>query len=141
MTVLCLADGKLCEAKEVEIPAGETAGVSFTLPEGTLKAEVQIREEDAIPADNRAETAVLRSKVRTVALTGDNLFLESALQVRQDLRVVRTDEESLAQTEADLYIYGSSPLIFSRDPSQTVFTWPEEEQPASRMAAAARTGR
>ena len=128
VTVLCLADGKLCEAKEVEIPAGETAGVSFTLPEGTLKAEVQIREEDAIPADNRAETAVLRSKVRTVALTGDNLFLESALQVRQDLRVVRTDEESLAQTEADLYIYGSSPLIFSRDPSQTVFTWPEEEQ-------------
>jgi len=131
VTVLCLADGKLCEAKEVEIPAGETAGVTFTLPEGAVKAEVQIREADALPADNRAETAVLRSKVRTVALTGDNLFLESALQVRPDLRVIRTDEESLLQTQADLYIYGASPLIFSRDPAQTVFTWPEEDQNAS----------
>ena len=131
VTVLCLADGELCEAKEVELPAGETVGVSFTLPEGAMKAEVQIRDQDALPADNRAEAPVLRSKVRTVALTGDNLFLENALQVRPDLRVIRTDEESLLQTRADLYIYGSSPLIFSRDPSQTAFTWPEEDQPAA----------
>ncbi len=128
VTVSCEADGKLCEAKEVEIPAGETAGVVFSIPDGTVKAEVRIRETDALTADNRAETPVYRSRVRTVALTGDNLFLESALQVRSDLRVVRTEEENLTETEADLYIYGTSPLIFSLDPAQTAFSWPEEDQ-------------
>ena len=122
VTVSCRADGKLCEAKEVEIP------------EGAMKVEVQIREADALPADNRAEAPVYRSAVRTVALTGDNLFLESALQVRPDLRVLRTGEEAPADTDADLYIYGTSPLIFSRDPAQTSFTWPEEEQEAGTLS-------
>ena len=128
VTVSCEADGRLCEAKEVQIPAEETAGVSFSIPEGTAKVTVRIREADALMADNQAEAPVYRSTVRTVALTGDNLFLESALLVRPDLRVVRTDEETPAGTEADLYIYGTGPLIFSRDPSQTVFSWPEEDR-------------
>ena len=127
VTVSCEADGKLCEAKEVEIPAGETAGVTFSIPAEAVKAEVRIRETDALAADNRAEAPVLHSTERTVALTGDNLFLENALQVRPDLRVIRAGEETPAETEADLYIYGTSPLIFSRDPSRTVFTWPEED--------------
>ena len=134
VTVSCWADGKLCEAKEVEIPAGETSGVIFGIPDGAVKVEVQIREADALPADNRAEAPVYRSTVRTVALTGDNLFLESALQVRPDLRVLRTGEEAPADTDADLYIYGTSPLIFSRDPAQTDFTWPEEEQEVGTLS-------
>ena len=139
LTVSCEADGRLCEAKEVEIPAGETAGVAFSVPEGAVKVEVRIREKDALETDNRAEAPVLHSTVRTVALTGDNLFLESALQVRQDLRVIRTGEETLAETEADLYIYGTSPLIFSRDPSQTAFSWTEEDREASDTLSAENT--
>ena len=136
ITVACEADGKLCEAKETEIPAGETAGVLFTIPENAAKVVVYIREPDALMADNRAEAPVERSTVRTVALTGDNLFLESALKVREDLRVVRTSEEAPAETEADLYIYGTSPLLFSRDPSKTAFTWSEEEkEPAGSLTA------
>ena len=131
LTVSCEADGKLCGAKEVPIPAGETAGVSFAIPEGAVKVEVRIREADALAEDNRAEAPVYRSAVRTVALTGDNRFLESALQVRPDLRVVRAEEGSLADTQADLYIYGTSPLIFSLDPAQTAFRWPEEEREAA----------
>ena len=136
LTVSCEADGRLCEAKEVEIPAGETAGVAFSVPEGAVKVEVRIREKDALETDNRAEAPVLHSTVRTVALTGDNLFLESALQVRQDLRVIRTSEETLAETEADLYIYGDSPLFFSRDPSQTAFSWTAEDREASGALSA-----
>ena len=134
ITVSCQADGRLCEAKEVEIPAGETAGVIFEIPEGAVKVEVRIRESDALAADNRAEAPVYRNAVRTVALTGDNLFLESALQVRPDLRVVRTGEETLADTNADLYIYGTSPLIFSLDPAQTAFTWTEEDREAGALS-------
>ena len=137
LTVSCEADGRLCEAKEIRIPAGETAGVIFAVPEGTVKAEVQIREKDALAADNRAEAAVIRNRIRTVALTGDNLFLESALQVRKDLRVVRTSAEAPAETEADLYVWGTAPLIFSRDPSRTAFTWAGEEQEASGALTAA----
>ena len=130
LTVSCEADGKIYDAKEIEIPAGETAGVIFAVPEGAAAVAVQIRETDALAADNRAEAPVLHSTARTVALTGDNLFLESALQVRPDLRVVRTDGDTPAETKADLYIYGTSPLIFTRDPSRTDFAWPEEEQEA-----------
>ena len=137
LTVACEADGQVCDAKEIQIPAGETAGVIFTLPEGTVKAGVRIREADALEADNRAETAVKRSRTRTVALTGDNLFLESALQVRKDLRVVRTSAEAPAETEADLYVWGTAPLIFSRDPSRTAFSWSEEAKEASGALTAA----
>ena len=128
LTVSCEADGKLCEAKEIEIPAGETAGVSFTIPEGASVVEVKIREADALAADNSGRTPVWRSTVRTVALTGDNLFLESALQVRKDLRVVRTKEDAPAETEADLYIYGTAPLIFTKNPAETAFTWADEKE-------------
>ena len=130
VTVICEADGQLCEAKEVEIPAGETAGVIFAIPRDASVAEVRIREADALAADNTAQAAVPHSAVRTVALSGDNLFLENALQVRQDLRVIRLDPENAAQTDADLYIYGTSPVIFSRDPSRTAFAWAEEEKEA-----------
>lgn len=135
LTVSCEADGRLCEAKEIGIPAGETAGVLFSLPEGASMAEVKIREKDALAADNTARTPVRRSTARTVALTGDNLFLESALQVRPDLRVVRTSEDAPAETAADLYIYGTSPLIFTRDPSATVFMWTEEREASGTLTA------
>ena len=135
LTVSCEADGRLCEAKEITIPAGETAGVLFTLPEGASIAEVKIREKDALAADNTARVPVKRSTVRTVALTGDNLFLESALQVRPDLRVVRTTEDAPAETKADLYIYGSSPLFFTRDPYSTAFTWSEEKEANGTLSA------
>ena len=134
LTVSCEADGALCEAKEISIPAGETAGVLFSLPEGAAMAEVKIREKDALTIDDTARTPVRRSTARTVALTGDNLFLESALQIRPDLRVVRTSEEAPAETEADLYIYGTSPLFFTRDPSGTAFSWTEEKEASGTLS-------
>ena len=73
---------------------------------------------------------------KTVAVTSDSVFLESALRVRPDMTVVRTEEKALASTQADLYILGSSPLIVTRalpedgyDPQTTnfgPFSWQEE---------------
>ena len=135
LTVSCEADGQLCEAKETEIPEGETAGVLFSIPAGASLVEVRIREADALMADNSLQAPVRRSSARTVALTGDNLFLESALQIRPDLRVVRTSGEQPAETEADLYIYGSSPLFFAVDPSRTDFAWTEEHEAEGKLTA------
>lgn len=135
VTLTCRADGKLAEAKELQIPAGETAGVTFAIPEGTVLAEVTIREADALAADNRAEAAVIRPVRRTVALTDDSLFLESALSVRQDLTVVRTSGEDPAGTPADLYITGSNPVIFTLHPGETVFSWGDEKEAQGILTA------
>ena len=155
VTLVCEADGVLCGAKETEIPAGETAGVSFSIPETAKRVRVTLRERDALTADNAAETPVKQAAVRRIAVTSDSVFLESALRVRPDLTVLRTEETALASTEADLFILGSSPLILTRtlpeegwDPSATAFgpfRWAEQEtavtgSPAAEIAESALTG-
>jgi hypothetical protein len=145
VSLACEADGVLCDAKETVIPAGETAGVSFTIPEGARRVRVSLREKDALAADNTAEAAVKHAVTRTVAVTSDSVFLESALRVRPDLTVVRTEEKALAATEADLYILGTAPLIVTRtlpkegyDPEAMTFgpfSWAAEETAVSGSAA------
>ena len=127
VSLTCEADGVLCGARETEIPAGETAGISFVIPEGAQRVRVSLREKDALSADNTAEAAVKHTVSRTVAVTSDSVFLESALRVRPDLTVVRTEEKALASTEADLYILGTSPMILTR-------TLPEEGYDPAAMA-------
>ena len=137
VSLTCEADGVLCDARETEIPAGETVGVSFSIPESAQRVRVSLREKDALPADNTAEAAVKHAVERKAAVTSDSIFLESALRVRPDMTVVRTEEKALASTEADLYILGTSPLIVTRtlpeegyDPAATSFgpfSWAEED--------------
>ena len=137
VSLTCEADGVLCDAREVEIPAGETAGVSFTIPETAQHVRVSLREKDALAADNTAEAPVKHTVTKTAAVTSDSVFLESALRVRPDLTVVRTEEKALASTKADLYIFGTSPLIVTRtlpeegfDPDAAAFgpfSWDAEE--------------
>ncbi len=135
LTLTCRADGGLADAKELRIPAGETAGVTFTIPAGTLRAEAAIREADALAADNTAEAPVLRPVRRTAALTEDSLFLESALKARQDLTVIRVAGENPGETPADLYITGSDPVIFTLHPGTTEFTWAEARDAGSPLTA------
>lgn len=137
VSLTCEADGVLCGARETEITAGETAGISFTIPETAQRVRVSLREKDALAADNTADAAVKHAVARTAAVTSDSVFLESALRVRPDMRVVRTEEKALASTQADLYILGTSPLIVTTalpeegyDPTATAFgpfTWEEAE--------------
>ena len=106
---------------------------------------MRIRENDALEADNTAETAVKHAASLRVAVTEDSVFLESALKVRPDLTVMRTDAEALASTEADLYILGSDPLILTTripeegyDPAATAFgpfSWDGEAKTGESPAA------
>ncbi len=145
VTLACEADGTLCGASEITIPAGETAGASFDIPEQAQTVRVRIRETDALEADNTAETAVKHAASLRVAVTEDSVFLESALKVRPDLTVMRTDAEALASTEADLYILGKDPLILTTripeegyDPAATAFgpfSWDGEAKTGESPAA------
>ena len=113
VTAVCEADGVLCGAAEAEIPAGETAGVHFELPAGAQLVRVTLREKDALAADNTAAAAVKQTAALKAAVTEDSVFLETALRVRPDLTVLRTEAEALPSTEADLYILGSDPVILT----------------------------
>ena len=113
VSAVCEADGVLCGAAEAEIPAGETAGISFDIPAEALRVRVSLRERDALPADDAAEAAVKHTASLKAAVTEDSVFLEAALRVRPDLTVLRTEPQALASTEADLYILGSNPLVLS----------------------------
>ena len=145
VTLACEADGTLCGASEITIPAGETAGVSFDIPEETERVRVKIREKDALEADNMAEAAVKHDNGLRVAVTEDNVFLESALKVRPNLTVMRTEADALASTEADLYILGIDPLILTTrkpeegyDPAASgfgVFGWEDGETSTSAGTA------
>lgn len=146
VTLVCEADGILCDARETEIPAGETAGISFSIPETAQHIRVSLREKDALDADNAAEATAGHSVSRKAAVISDSVFLESALRVRPDLTVLRTEEAALCSTEADLYILGTSPLIITRcvpeegyDSSATAFgpfSWTEAETEAGSNAQA-----
>ncbi len=146
VSLTCEADGVLCDAREAEISAGGTCGVSFAIPEDAKRVRVSVREKDALAADNTAEAAVMHAVTRTVAVTSDSVFLESALRVRRDLTVVRTEEKALASTQADLYILGSDPLIVTRTlpekgydseaASFGPFSWETEKNVAAGSAAA-----
>ncbi len=145
VSLTCEADGVLCDAREAEIPAGETAGVRFSIPETAQRVRVSLREKDALAADNTAEAAVKHMTMRKAAVLTDSVFLESALRVRPDVTVMRTEAEALSSTEADLYILGTSPLILTRslpeegyDPAATgfgPFSWEEETETAGNAAA------
>lgn len=155
VTLTCEADGVLCGATEITIPGTEevreqsenpqvnSVGTGFDIPETARTVRVTIREKDALPADNMAETTVTRAKTLRVAVTENSVFLESALKVRPDLTVLRTEPEALPSTDADLYILGNDPVILtarnpeSFDPAQRSFgpfSWPEEKKTGTSPA-------
>jgi len=145
VSLTCEADGVLCDAREVDIPEGGTAGVRFAIPETAEHVRVSLRETDALKEDNSAEAAVKHTVARKAAVTSDSVFLESALRVRPDLTVLRTENDALASTEADLYILGTSPMIFTRtlpeggyDPEAAAFgsfSWETGEKEVSGSPA------
>ena len=155
VTLTCEADGVLCGATEITIPGTEevreqsenpqvnSVGTGFDIPETARTVRVTIREKDALPADNMAETTVTRAKPLRVAVTENSVFLESALKVRPDLTVLRTEPEALPSTDADLYILGNDPVILtarnpeSFDPARLSFgpfSWPEEKKTGTSPA-------
>lgn len=140
LTLVCYAGETVCDAKTAHIPAGETAGVSFAVPDCAY-ARVEIREADAIADDNSLYFVSKAGRNFTVALCGDtSVFLENAVKLREDVTVVRVGDEERAAAGADLYIYGPAPLIFSKDPEQTEITAGEPLTPSGNLTFGERDG-
>lgn len=138
VTLACYAGDALCDAKALHIPAGETAGTTFDVPDCAW-ARVEIREADAIAADNQLYFVPQRSERRTVALAGaGSVFLERALTLREDVALVRVADDNMASVQADLYVYGDSPLVFSLDPQQDQIAAGDEVEPQGTPVLAGR---
>lgn len=83
VTVSLLADGVEVQSDNVAIPANQTVDfTSSTLPPGANRLRLEIRDDDALPADNSAELALARDGdlAQRILLVSDTpLVLQRAL--------------------------------------------------------------
>lgn len=115
LTVECSADGALCDAKRVFAGEGENVSVFFRAPENAQILLARLVDEDAIGTDNAAYFVRRDAGETKVALAGSNTFLEHALQLRQDVRLIRTTQEEWDGLEGvKLYVRDGDTVVFSR---------------------------
>ena len=140
ITLACYAEGVLCDARTLHIPAGESAGTALDIPECRW-AYVEIQESDAIQTDNRLYYAAEMRNTYTVALSGEgSIFLERAIALRDDIQIVRTTDDERSSVDADLYVYGESPLYFSVDAEAPAIQAGEETAPNGMLQLAGDEG-
>ena len=146
ITVACEADGALCDAVGLSLAAGETRAVLLHAPAEAQTIMAEIWEEDALAADNRRWYVDRGQSAYRAALCGENVFVEKAVLLRDDITLLRTTaEEAAALTDIDLYIYdGELPETLPQTgallcvaPNSAVFgiTPGEKTQPAGSLRA------
>lgn len=106
VTLECEADGALCDAVTVALEADEVRSALLAVPENAQTVRVHIQEADALLTDNERWYAAREKGTYRAALCGDNVFLEKALSLRDDLTLLRTTAAEAASLESiDLYIF------------------------------------
>ncbi|HML46870.1 MAG TPA: hypothetical protein PKE04_08990, partial [Clostridia bacterium] len=94
LTLSCEADGRLCDLRTVQLEADQIASVYFDIPDGAQTLIAHIEENDALLADNaRYWIAPLSGVTRALMAGRNNLFLEKALSLRDDLLLNKTTLE------------------------------------------------
>ena len=106
VTLECSADGELCDMAVLELAEGETGSALLRVPADSETVRVNIAETDALAADNTRWYAARQASVYRAALCGDNVFLEKAVSLRDDIMLLRTTAREAAELEnIDLYIF------------------------------------
>lgn len=101
----CYVNGALCDVRVVSLPEGGEAAVTFSLPGRPDTLCVRRAEHDALAADDARYAAYTESTRYTVTLSGDNLFLEKALLLRDDITLVKaTADDAAALQGVSLYV-------------------------------------
>ncbi|PIE80790.1 MAG: hypothetical protein CSA11_06995 [Chloroflexi bacterium] len=109
-----MLDDTLYDSRQISVPAGSTASLTWDLPEGTATIEAYLseHENDYLPLDDVAY-AVHEGGVanRTLLVTEGNLFLEQVFSVLPGIEAFKASPDSdLFQEEFDLYIFDGVPL-------------------------------
>jgi len=105
---LCLyGEEKLISIKNEELKAGETKTVYFdNVPAGSKYIYGELSKEDGLPEDNRVYTVIRQKEAKRVLLsTGQNVFMEKALNTLKDIELFKTLPEEKIEEGFDLYIF------------------------------------
>ncbi len=140
VTVRCYADGQLCDARTVALPAGGTQSVRFDVPAGAMHIQAEIGEADGLAADNLRHLALRERSPKKIALIGqDNIFLEKALAQRGDVEIIRTTKEDAPfLQDCSLFVYdGAQPdplpetgsFLFLQPPAAVLGVMPGAKKP------------
>ncbi len=136
-TAECLADGVLCDARRFSAGEGETVSVRFAVPENASVLCVRLTEADAISSDDAAYFILREEGETAVVLDGADTFLEQALLLRSDVRLVRAAEADWdGISNAELFIRESDMVIFSRSPELPSVDAEETKETVSALNAA-----
>ena len=106
ITLECQADGVLCDVVTADLKAGESRALLLDAPEGYTTLHARIVEKDALALDNERWYAAQGEGSYRAALAGENVFLEKALSLREDIVLLRTTAQEAAEIEnIDLYVF------------------------------------
>lgn len=126
------ADGALWDVHTVSLEKEQTLGVPFTLPDDVQTVHVRIRQSDALAEDNEAWGVPQDARSHVVAYAGDkNVFLETAIGLREDVELVKTDFEGLASAKAEMYVSVQNGLTVLSRTGATSITAGEEKLAAN----------
>ena len=121
-------DGALWDVHTVSLEKEQTLGVSFTLPDDVQAVHARIRQSDALAEDNEAWGVPQETRSHVVAYAGDkNVFLETAIGLREDVELVKTDFEGLASAKAEMYVAVQNGLTVISRTGATSITAGEEK--------------
>lgn len=100
------ADGRLYDARQITVPAGESISETWaTLPKGAQALEARLSGPDALALDNRAFATITPGQpVRLLLITSGNPFLRQALQLTPGVQL-GVAEHLVDDATADIVIY------------------------------------
>ena len=110
ITLECQADGVLCDVVTADLKAGESRALLLDAPEDYTTLHARIVEKDALALDNERWYAAQGEGSYRVALAGENVFLEKALSLREDIVLLRTGSDALFLSDPDRY-FGEHPVL------------------------------
>ncbi|TCP59041.1 putative membrane protein (TIGR02226 family) [Tumebacillus sp. BK434] len=100
------SQGRVLDAKQVEIPAEGQAPLTWTRLPAETYYEVRLPGADGLEADNRVTVLPQVSTTKKVWLsTAGNVFLEKALGIGGNTTVERGADPDTPPQDADLYVY------------------------------------
>lgn len=105
---LCLyGEEKLISIKNEALKAGETKTVYFdNVPADSKYIYGELSKEDGLLEDNRVYTVIRQKETKRVLLsTGQNVFLEKALNTLKDIELFKTLPDEKIEEGFDLYIF------------------------------------
>ncbi|MDP4094690.1 MAG: BatA and WFA domain-containing protein [Bacillota bacterium] len=129
LPVSLYVDGRVFDAQNINIPAGQTANIYWSkIPSNAKMLECRIDKNDCLPMDNSAYNALNPAQESKVMLvTEKNIFIEKVISLMNNIKLFKssTDKSDSYLKGYDLYIYdGFLPEKLPADGNILVFNPP-----------------